>query len=145
MHTTPFARYAPRRMVVPPGTTRTLSVTAKLRGTSVSLSKKENGPLDRPLASRGDWSASVPRRNAWRMPRFTHGTACHVPSAARPCRPHRSRFERIHQRFDGDADRRVINSRLGRTPRLRQGVDADAQLGGRGGSRQSRHDVILGR
>ena len=76
--------YAPRRIVVPPATTRTSSVTAKLRGTRVSLSKNENGPTSmRPMASRGDWSTSVPTRKAARIPRLTHETADHRPSAAR--------------------------------------------------------------
>ena len=77
MQTTPGATYTPRRIVEPPGTILTPCSRPKRCGGMVSLSTNENA------SPPGDKSASLPKRNATRIPRFTHGTARQVPSSPR--------------------------------------------------------------
>src|SRR5437899_189756 len=75
MQTTPDATYAPRRTDDPPGTTRTLSLVVNRRIGYVCLSTNARLPPSKVV--------SLPTRKPSRIPRFTHGTARHVPSDPR--------------------------------------------------------------
>ena len=97
----PGARYAPRRMLEPPGTMRTPSAAVNFRTGKVSLSKKENCP--------SDMSVTAPNLKPARITSFTHLFTFHSPFTFSATRS--SPFSRASSTLLNSA--RVISIRTG--------------------------------